>query len=259
MNAQRVIKIITLGPATRGQSLQKLKAKGVDFVRNNMSHSSLEDLVYFMRLAREADIPFIVDTEGSQIRTGEFESGGVHYDEGQRIRLHSGSVVGSPERLSLTPGFVIDQFEVGDVVHIAGTQLLILGTFTLLMGPQYYLLFWLLPIVTIAKGIGFLRILAEHSDPNHSIVYRSFSTGIVRRNLLGPFGFAHHAEHHDYMSIPYPRLGSVFRKRLESRGGARREHDLAGEYQVYAGSHLALIARWLFVELPVKHVEGPRD
>ena len=59
MDSNRIHKIITLGPATRDLDLRKMKAKGVDFVRNNMSHSSLDDLVLFMRHARDADIPFI--------------------------------------------------------------------------------------------------------------------------------------------------------------------------------------------------------
>ena len=35
--------IVTLGPATRAEeSLRKIKDKGVDFIRINMSHSSIE-------------------------------------------------------------------------------------------------------------------------------------------------------------------------------------------------------------------------
>jgi len=64
--------IVTLGPATNTlEKVAMVKSKDVDFVRINMSHSTLEDLQYFIDLAKKADIPFIIDTEGSQIRTGD--------------------------------------------------------------------------------------------------------------------------------------------------------------------------------------------
>ena len=41
--------IVTLGPATNTEEdLRKIKDKGVDFVRINMSHSSIDDLRYFI-------------------------------------------------------------------------------------------------------------------------------------------------------------------------------------------------------------------
>src|SRR3989344_4412751 len=67
--------IVTLGPATHTEEyLRKIKERGVDFARINMSHSSLDDLRYFIALAKKIGIPFIIDTEGSQVRTGEIIS-----------------------------------------------------------------------------------------------------------------------------------------------------------------------------------------
>ena len=66
--------IVTLGPATsKEEDIRKIKDKGVDFVRINMSHSTLEDLKHFIGLAKKVGIPFVIDTEGSQIRTGELK------------------------------------------------------------------------------------------------------------------------------------------------------------------------------------------
>ena len=40
--------IVTLGPATYDvNKISMIKSKGIDFVRINMSHSSLNDLEYF--------------------------------------------------------------------------------------------------------------------------------------------------------------------------------------------------------------------
>ena len=70
------IKVIaTLGPATNTEEhLRAIKARGVAFVRINMSHSTLSDLDYFIALAKKVGLPFIIDTEGSQIRTGVLET-----------------------------------------------------------------------------------------------------------------------------------------------------------------------------------------
>ena len=65
----KVKTIVTLGPATRTEeSLRKIKDREVDFVRVNMSHSGIEDLEYFVGLAKKNGLEFIIDTEGSQIR-----------------------------------------------------------------------------------------------------------------------------------------------------------------------------------------------
>ena len=64
--------IVTLGPATNSlKKIYMLKDKGVDFVRINMSHSTLQDLKYYIDLSKKIEIPFIIDTEGSQVRTGD--------------------------------------------------------------------------------------------------------------------------------------------------------------------------------------------
>ena len=107
-----------------------MRVRGVDFVRNNMSHSSLEDLQLFMEQARAADLPFILDTEGSQVRTGVFANGGADFPEGQAVELHSEAFEGDVQRMTLTPGFVIPQLEVGDVVHIDFDALILLVTDT---------------------------------------------------------------------------------------------------------------------------------
>src|SRR3989344_7964312 len=83
---KKVKLIVTLGPATKTEEdLRKLKARGVDFVRINMSHSTLSDLRYFLGLAKKLDIPFIIDTEGSQVRTGEMESSSIELAENKEI------------------------------------------------------------------------------------------------------------------------------------------------------------------------------
>ena len=111
--------IVTIGPATdTEQHLRDLKARGVDFVRVNMSHSSLEYLETQIALAAKVGIPFIIDTEGSQVRTGDLEEKVIHFGENAEVQLHARELVGNAHQISLKPGFVIEQLEPGDLVHV---------------------------------------------------------------------------------------------------------------------------------------------
>ena len=45
--------MVTLGPSTEDlDSLKKLKTQSVDFVRANLSHTSLDELEHFISLAK---------------------------------------------------------------------------------------------------------------------------------------------------------------------------------------------------------------
>jgi pyruvate kinase len=111
--------IVTLGPATNTeQGLKTIKDKGVDFVRVNMSHSNLEDLEYSINLSKKVGIPFIIDTEGSQIRTGDLEQATIYFNENDEIKIWAKEIVGNTKTLSLRPGYVIEQLEAGDLIYI---------------------------------------------------------------------------------------------------------------------------------------------
>jgi len=111
--------IVTLGPATQTErDLKKIKDKGVDFVRVNMSHSSLEDLEHFITLAKRVGIPFIIDTEGSQIRTGDLDKDAVYFKENDEVKIYAKEVVGNAKKLCLKPGYIIEQLDIGDLIYI---------------------------------------------------------------------------------------------------------------------------------------------
>lgn len=119
MNKKHTKIIVTLGPATNTErDLRKIKDKGVDFVRVNMSHSSLEDLEYFVNLSKRVGIPFIIDTEGSQIRTGHLEGEALYFKENDVVKIYAKDIPGSRKKLCLRPGYVIEQLDVGDLIHI---------------------------------------------------------------------------------------------------------------------------------------------
>lgn len=119
MTANKKIQIIvTLGPATLSEdSLRLLKAKGVDFVRVNMSHSSLKDLERAIRLAKKVGIPFIIDTEGSQVRTGALKEKTIQFESGETVRIYNKTIRGSKGGISLTPLFVVKMLTPGDMLY----------------------------------------------------------------------------------------------------------------------------------------------
>ncbi len=119
MNKKHTKVIVTLGPATNTeQDLRKIKDKGVDFVRVNMSHSSLEDLEYFINLSKRVGIPFIIDTEGSQIRTGDLEQEVIYFNENDEVKIYAKEIAGNRKKLCLRPGYVIEQLDVGDLIYV---------------------------------------------------------------------------------------------------------------------------------------------
>jgi pyruvate kinase len=111
--------IVTLGPATNSNNaLMMIKDKGVDFVRINMSHSNLDDLKYFLDLSVKNNLEFIIDTEGSQIRTGDLSSESVYFKENETVHLYRENIVGDVNGVTLRPTEVVQQLSLGDILYI---------------------------------------------------------------------------------------------------------------------------------------------
>tara|TARA_Y100000310_G_scaffold341747_1_gene441910 strand:+ start:8474 stop:9487 length:1014 start_codon:yes stop_codon:yes gene_type:complete len=117
--------IVTIGPSTnREEDLREIKKIGVDFVRANMSHTSLQDLKKIVELAKKVDIPFLLDTEGPQVRTGRLSSGVVALRGSDTIELHSEQIEGDNKRISLRPKALIKNLSIGDQLHFDGSLIL---------------------------------------------------------------------------------------------------------------------------------------
>lgn len=117
--------IVTIGPSTnREKDLYNIKKIGVDFVRANMSHTSLSELKKIIILAKKVKIPFILDTEGPQVRTGKLLSHTISLREGDTIELHSKQIIGNSKKVSLRPIPLIKKLSEGDQLHFDGELLL---------------------------------------------------------------------------------------------------------------------------------------
>ena len=111
--------IVTLGPSTLSEdSLHKIKDKGVDFVRVNMSHSDLDYLRKAISLSKKVGIPFVIDTEGSQIRTGELSLPTIELQDNDEIKIFQTKIKGDQQKINLTPLSVVSQLEIGDLIHV---------------------------------------------------------------------------------------------------------------------------------------------
>ncbi|NLZ40092.1 MAG: pyruvate kinase, partial [Comamonadaceae bacterium] len=91
----RATKIVaTLGPASSApEVLERLLRAGVDVVRLNFSHGSVQDHIARAELVRAAagrvgkTVALMADLQGPKIRVGKFAGGSVRLEAGARFVL----------------------------------------------------------------------------------------------------------------------------------------------------------------------------
>jgi fatty acid desaturase len=105
------------------------------------------------------------------------------------------------------------------------TQAVILGVYTVTVGPLYYFLVYVLPILTFYPAQIRLRSTVEHGfdagyrpvSPEDYWVTRSTHARFLERFVFAPYGIQHHFEHHLFPTVPHYHLPKV-RRLLEARG-----------------------------------------
>jgi len=174
-----------------------MKDKQVDFVRVNMSHSSLSELEHFIKLSKQVGIPFVVDTEGSQIRTGELNCEAIFLKEGELVKLHSSPIIGSKSEFSLKPKEIMSKLELGDLIHVDfdGVTLRVVDKSKLSEGYLF--------VVVISSG---------HLFPNKSVVVdpvtpRNFNLPILSQKDLEALKVSIR-ENINYVAFSYVHSGS---------------------------------------------------
>ena len=93
-----------------------------------------------------------------------------------------------------------------------------------MIGPEYYIYFYALPLATLYPVQIRLRSACEHSfeagynvAANGRWVTRSVNANVVERFLIGPLYSDYHFEHHLLPTVPYYNL-PVIRHYLENKG-----------------------------------------
>lgn len=136
-----------------------------------------------------------------------------------------------------------------DFVGLVVVQASIFGAFALTLGPLEYLLFWILPLGTVAKLCKSTRAFCEHGSPDRPYVLRTITGKPWQTNTLGMYGFHFHGEHHLYPWAPYARLDALFKRHQEALADPFYRAQIAAEYEWFDGGYLRLLVKW-FRELP---------
>ncbi len=125
---KREIKILsTLGPSSMETStIKKLDDMGVGVFRINLSHTPLDQIEKNVKhIIASTDKPLCLDLEGAQVRSGLMANNRDVFEEGGVVRIHKDPLVGDAKNINLTPSFVVDEIEPGDLISIDFDTLLL--------------------------------------------------------------------------------------------------------------------------------------
>lgn len=117
--------VCTIGPASESpEAIEKLILAGMNVARLNFSHGSHEEHEARIKTIREVSkklnrhVGILADTKGPEVRTGEFENGGVTYKRGDIIKIFHKSMVGNKEGFHITTPELYKDISVNDVILI---------------------------------------------------------------------------------------------------------------------------------------------
>jgi len=112
--------LCTLGPASLNRrTIQRLEHSGATLFRINLSHTKLADLPRIIETIRDVtQIPICLDTEGAQIRTGEFVDGSINLRDNTLVRVHFRRVPADDKNFNFYPLDIARLLKLGDFVSI---------------------------------------------------------------------------------------------------------------------------------------------
>jgi ATP sulfurylase len=119
--------LCTLGPASfNEQVIKRLDDLGVGLFRINLSHTKARDLLAIIEnIQAHTDVPICLDTEGAQIRTGDFVENQIELRENSIIRGYRRKVPGDSTGFNFYPDNIVGDFQVGDFISIDFNSVLV--------------------------------------------------------------------------------------------------------------------------------------
>jgi fatty acid desaturase len=106
-------------------------------------------------------------------------------------------------------------------------NLVLLAILTAFGKPHYYLMFWILPLITWHMVITRVRNIAEHAVvPDDNDVFRNARTTYASwwvRAIVAPYWVNYHVDHHLLMYVPCYNLPKLHKLLLEKGYGPRME------------------------------------
>src|SRR5690554_430896 len=117
--------VCTIGPATNTpEAIKHLILAGMNVARVNFSHGTHEEHEKVIAMIRDVasklnrHVGILADTKGPEIRTGEFENGGVSYKRGEQIKIFKKEMVGNKEGFHVTTPEFYKDLNVNDIVLV---------------------------------------------------------------------------------------------------------------------------------------------
>jgi len=124
--------IATIGPATRDpESLERLIVAGVDVVRLNFAHDTVDNHARTAELARkiaqahERSVGVLVDLPGPKMRTGPVAGDEVELHAGERFVLYGQPVDGDVAGVSTSVTDLSQMLDEGDEVYLADGEIVL--------------------------------------------------------------------------------------------------------------------------------------
>lgn len=106
-------------------------------------------------------------------------------------------------------------------------NLVLLAILTASGKPHYYLMFWILPLLTWQMAITRLRNIAEHAVvPDNNDIFRNARTtyaGPIARAFVAPYWVNYHVDHHLMMYVPCYNLPKLHALLLKKGFGSKME------------------------------------
>ena len=107
------------------------------------------------------------------------------------------------------------------------TNFVLIAILTLFGKPHYYLMFWILPILTWQMVITRIRNIAEHAVvPDNNDVFRNARTTYAswwERAILAPYWVNYHVDHHLLFYVPCYNLPKLHALLLQKGYGPKME------------------------------------
>ncbi len=115
----------TLGPASLNDwVVTRFQEIGINLFRLNLSHTKLKDLAQIIQyLHSRSSVPVCLDTEGAQVRTGNFVQGKIYLKENSIVNVHRQAVPADSSNFNLYPSYIVDMLEVGDFITVDSSVL----------------------------------------------------------------------------------------------------------------------------------------
>jgi pyruvate kinase len=117
--------VATVGPASDSpEALRRLIGAGVDVVRLNLSHGTVDEHIDRLRRVREAAraadrfVAVLADLPGPKIRSGPMPEQGLGFDAGEEVRLVSGTGPCSAGILTVAYPALLDDLSAGSRVRL---------------------------------------------------------------------------------------------------------------------------------------------